>query len=273
VAAVARWARWQLVSRLAAGPRVVPFAGQTTLLARAGETGVTGNIYLGLAEYREMAFTAHLLRPGDLFIDVGANAGSYTILASGVATARSIAFEPIAGTADRLDLNVCANGLADRVTVHRLGMGALPGRARFTTDEDTTNHVAASGEGGTEIEIETLDRVLAATAPTLLKIDTEGFEPEVIAGAGSVLAMPSLLAVIVETNGESARFGRTLDDVVNPLRNAGFVPCVYDPKTRRLTEAAGASTDSGNTIFVRDTALVAERLARAAPFRVAGSTL
>jgi hypothetical protein len=50
--------------------------------ATSGMTGATGNLYVGLHEFEEMAFLLHFLRPGDLFADVGANVGSYTILAA-----------------------------------------------------------------------------------------------------------------------------------------------------------------------------------------------
>jgi hypothetical protein len=124
VAAIRRWARWQVASRLALGPSVVPFVGNTRLLASPGETGITGNIYYGLAEYEDMAFTLHLLRSGDRFVDVGSNTGTYTVLASGVAGAFTDAFEPIPSTADRLWWNVVINALENLVTVHRLGPGA-----------------------------------------------------------------------------------------------------------------------------------------------------
>jgi len=44
-------------------------------VARPGETGVTGNIYTGLHEFSSMGYLLHVLREGDLFVDVGANVG------------------------------------------------------------------------------------------------------------------------------------------------------------------------------------------------------
>ena len=68
------------------------------LIANAGMAGATGNIYVGLREFEDMAFLLHLLRPDDLFVDVGANIGSFTVLASGAVGARSLAIEPIERT-------------------------------------------------------------------------------------------------------------------------------------------------------------------------------
>ena len=69
-------------------------------------TGATGNIYAGLHEFADMAFTLHFLRPDDLFMDVGANVGSYTLLASGVCKARTISFEPYPETMAALRRNI-----------------------------------------------------------------------------------------------------------------------------------------------------------------------
>jgi hypothetical protein len=80
LASLRRFAAWQIGSRLVPGPVVVEFVGGTRLLVAPGQTGATGNLYAGLHELPEMAFVLHLLRPGDLFVDIGANIGSYTPL-------------------------------------------------------------------------------------------------------------------------------------------------------------------------------------------------
>lgn len=82
-AALGRFARWQAASRLLAGPIALPFVEETRLFASKGMTGATGNWYCGLHEYAEMAFVLHFLRDSDLFVDVGANVGSYTVLVGG----------------------------------------------------------------------------------------------------------------------------------------------------------------------------------------------
>jgi FkbM family methyltransferase len=270
---VGRWARWQVASRLAPGPILVPFVGNTRLVAHPGETGITGNIYYGLAEYEDMAFTLHLLRSGDQFIDVGANAGTYTVLASGVAGAFTDAFEPIPSTAARLEYNVIVNALGNLVTVHRVGIGSCPGALRFAVAEDTVNHVASEDEAAEEFPVETLDRMLSHKAPTLIKIDVEGFEPEVLAGAKDVLKSKSLLALIVEINSSYRRYGFSLKDVIEPLSNAGFEPCSYDPNSRLLTGLSAPDTNSANTIFVRDRRAVEERLTTAPPMVVCHKVL
>ncbi len=222
--AIGRWLRWQIGSRLVPGEVLVPFVDDTVLVARPGLTGVTSNSYYGLYEFEDMSFTLQLLRPKDLFIDVGANCGSYTVLASGAVGATTIAFEPVPAAADLLDLKVRANGLADCVTVRRCGVAAEPGKLPFTMDQDTTNHVATSGEAGEMIPVETLDRALERLAPTLIKIDVEGFEVEVLRGSQKIPHTLGLKALIVENSPRE-------EDVMSVLREAGFQSFAYDPMT------------------------------------------
>ena len=92
IAAIVRFLKWQAGSRLVGGGVIYPWLGDAKIIASPGETGVTGNIYCGLHEFEDMAFLLHVLRQGDLFVDIGANAGAYTVLASAVTGARTYCF-------------------------------------------------------------------------------------------------------------------------------------------------------------------------------------
>ena len=95
---MARFLSWQLGIRFLRMPVVVPWVDSTSLVIETEMTGATMNFYCGLHEVDDMAFVFHLLRPGDGFLDVGANVGKYMILASGAAQARTLALEPIPAT-------------------------------------------------------------------------------------------------------------------------------------------------------------------------------
>ena len=162
--ALGRVARWQIESRLRRQV-VVPWIGGTRLLVKRGMTGATGNIYAGLHEFAEMAFVLHLLRAGDLFADIGANVGSYTVLAAGVRGARVVAVEPGSAARAGLRANVDLNGLGDLVQVEGVALGAAQGRVAFTTGLDTTNHVLdGSDEPHEQVEQTTVDTCAAPTA-------------------------------------------------------------------------------------------------------------
>lgn len=83
VQALARYFSLQVRSRITRGPLVVPFIEDTTLIFKGGMDGRRADIAIGLFEFEEMAFVLHALREEELFVDVGANIGIYTVLAAG----------------------------------------------------------------------------------------------------------------------------------------------------------------------------------------------
>lgn len=272
MAAIGRVVRWQAACRLRPGPIVLPFVAGTRLAMTRGMTGATGNWYCGLHEHREMAFALHVLRATDCFLDVGANVGSYSILAAGAVGARTIAVEPVPDTHAHLVRNVVLNALQERVRSWQGGLAGASGTLRFSCGLDTVNHVLASGEdlAAVEVPVMTLDALVGDDVPALIKIDVEGFEHEVLAGAQRTLADATLLAVILEVNGSGLRYGHADDALITSVRRHGFAPCSYDPFTRTLATAAAAS---GNVIFVRDLTTVRERIASAPRFALVNGTI
>lgn len=207
LAALLRFVRWQLEIRLRS-EIVVPWIGGTRLAVRRGMHGATGNIYCGLHDYTEMAFMLHLLRPGDLFADIGANVGSYTVLAAGVCGARVVAAEPDSISCAALSKNIAVNRLGARVSVEAVALGAAVGELAFTRGQDTTNHVVGpSDEGHQKVRQTTADLLFAHETPLAMKLDVEGYEAAVLAGASATLANPGLKALIVELNGSGGRYG------------------------------------------------------------------
>lgn len=80
------------------------------------------------------------LRPGDLFLDVGANVGtSTTLLASGVSRANIIAVEPIPATFDRVMRNIRLNQLTGYVNALLFAVGASQGSVQLTAYSDAQN--------------------------------------------------------------------------------------------------------------------------------------
>ena len=239
-------------------------------------TAATGNLYVGLAEYEDMGFLLHCLRPDDLFVDIGANVGTYSVLASGVVGARTIAFEPIDRACDAFVENMRLNQIEGRVDLRRLALGRQPGHVRFTVDLDAVNHVATSDEPADqpviEVPVGCLDTELAGRAPAVVKIDVEGFESEVVAGGREILRAPSVVAVIAEANNSGARYGKTDDVLIDMLRDMDFTMVSYDPTPRTLRPRT-ADGRAGNIVFVRDVEAVAQRLTDAPAFRVLGRAI
>lgn len=260
ILALLRYVSWQIRSRLQEEV-VVDWIEGTKLVARNGMTGATGNIYCGLHEYADMSLVLHLLKQGDLFVDVGANIGSYTVLASGVCGAQTVAIEPDPDTVVHLDRNIAANGLEGRVDRKMTAVGEETGSIAFTTGLDTMNRVATASDRDTQtVPVARLDDLLNGYAPVLIKMDVEGFETPALLGADKTLNSPSLIAIMLET---------VDDDAYALLVSHGFQKFGYDPRTRKLVDAA--STNASNLLFVRDCAKVEERVACAPRWMDRGS--
>lgn len=247
-------------------PMAVPFTSNTRLLMEAGMTGATGNYYCGLHEFEDMAFVLNLLRPDDLFVDIGANIGSYTILASGASGANSIAVEPLPSTFERLRANIRINNLDERVRLENVGLSDSASTLRFTTTLDTVNHVATEGDVGAEsiaVPVYPLDDLLRDEEPLCIKIDVEGFEQKVLDGAVATLQRPSLRAVLMELNGSGARYGFNDDRIHDAMLAYGFNPYAYEPFQRALRSLSDRNASSGNTLYLRDIEFVQKRLSTA----------
>jgi FkbM family methyltransferase len=245
LSAFARYAHWQIKSRILTEVEFSWIEG-SKLIVRNGMTGATGNIYCGLHEFVEMTFLLHLLRSDDLFVDVGANVGTYTVLASAVCGAKSLSAEPDPDAVRTLRRNIESNGIEKLVTVVEAVLGSTTGMAQFTVGCDTTNRVATAGEKGTrKVHLTTLDECVNCMDPVLIKLDVEGYEAEVIAGASATLRKPSLLAIQMETVDETVR--AQLDDL-------GFQKALYDPFARRLGVDADPPFEitPQNTLFIRN---------------------
>src|SRR5882762_2204257 len=255
LAALMRFAEWQVASRLIHGDIVFDWIKGSRFLVRNGETGLTQNIYTGLQEFADMGFLLHVLRNNDLFVDVGANVGSYTILACAVIGARGYAFEPVPPTYRRLVENVRLNHVESRVTCLKVGVGSVEGVVSFTSGKDTTNHVVTSGEkvpDAIDVRMCTLDSVLEGESPAVAKIDVEGFETPVLEGAQKTLSKASLHSVIMELNGSGSRYGYDESRILEMMSDHSFKTYSYDPLDRSLIKLNGKNLASGNTLFIRD---------------------
>lgn len=271
-----RFIVWQLQSNLSPSKFFVKdYVQGIKIYARKGLTGITGNIYSGLHEFNDMAFLLHLLRQNDSFFDIGANVGSYTLLASGVCRAQSIAIEPVPSTFNILSKNIELNKLEERVTLINSGAGSVEGKLVFSSNNDTTNHVIAENETDQsdtiEVSIITIDSLFINSQPVLVKIDVEGFETEVLKGMTNCLSSTSLKAIIIELNGSGGRYGFDENHIHRLLIENGFNPYSYNPFIRKLTPEE--KFNDFNTIYCRDIDFVDSRTKNAPGIKIMGEMI
>ena len=258
--------KWQFSQLLFPGLKKVPFIAGTYLVAKKGMTGATGNIYFGLHEFEEMGFLLHFLRREDLFVDIGANVGSYTVLASGVCGATCMSFEPVPETFQHLKNNIAENKIGDLASLFNEAVGAEEGKLIFTSGLDTVNHVVADDERKAyqtiDVKVNTFDDKMSGnTSNLLIKIDAEGFETAVLQGMANTLQQDTVKAIIIELNGSCNRYGYSDENIHETLTSHHFLPYTYDPFMRKL-HALATFTDT-NTIYIRDLHLAEERIAGA----------
>ncbi len=273
--ALMRFARWQIGSRLVPGEVIYHWMGGSKVVSRPGETGITGNIYCGLHEFADMAFLLHVLRDEDLFVDVGANVGSYTVLACSVVGAKGYCFEPVPSTYERLLTNIRLNDMVDRVVSRNIALGNSYGKINFSSDENCMNHIIADNEvskGQVSVHISKLDEEIKEV-PFLIKIDVEGYETPMLEGAQKTLEKEGVCCVIVELNGSGNRYGYDESKILTMMKNFGFSPYSYEPFERKLINLKGKNSSEGNTLFIKNLDLVLERLKAAPKLEINGISI
>jgi FkbM family methyltransferase len=258
---LARFITWQILQFIYPHTKSVKFIGSTRLIMKKGMAGATGNYYVGLHEFQEMSFLLHFLRKEDLFADVGANVGSYTVLASGHCGATTMAFEPVPETFDWFSKNIGINKIENKVHAYNIGLGSKEGELTFSYKNDTVNHVVldAQNENVIKVPVSSIDHFIRKYGtPALMKIDVEGFEKEVIEGLRDFIHDTNLKAIIVELNGSGMRYGFDDDMVYNYLKSAGFQAYEYEPFERCLNSINAIGQH--NTLFIRDFEFVNNRI-------------
>jgi FkbM family methyltransferase len=262
------WQFWRHVLRRPMHFQTV--TGAKLILLPGASDSLSGFWYHQLPDFEELTFMLHLLRPGDLMVDVGANQGGWSLVAAGRG-ASVIAFEPVPVTRERLLANIAANPseIRRRVSVFPVGLSDFAGQASFTADLDSGNHLIHGQEEADHqavtVELQRADDVLRDKNPVVIKIDVEGEELGVLRGGRNILAKPSLRAVVMETFRPSNFAKPKLIASEAILFEHGFIPVAYEPRKRELRPLLKPSDGTQNTIYVRDHSAVLALLKQAQP--------
>jgi FkbM family methyltransferase len=162
------------------------------------------------------------LRPGMTAVDVGANVGFHTVVLSQlVGEAGHVhAFEPLPVTLELLRANLWRHH-CDNTVVHPQAVSSEGGRVHIAPDPEGRSG-ARLADSGVEVDAVTLDATLGGAPVDLLKVDVEGAEPLVFAGArATIAASPNLLA-IVEFRNEGHLDGSAPEQVLALYESLGF---------------------------------------------------
>jgi FkbM family methyltransferase len=155
------------------------------------------------------------MRDGDLFFDIGGNIGVFTVYAALRHLRTSVVvFEPEYANLHLLRDNIVANRLGDRVQTHSIAISDRTGVSRLHV-QDLTPGAALHSESVAQLQTtDSGERVVLAEGiwamrlddfceqtgqwPTVIKIDVDGAESRVLAGARETLSRPALRSLIVE---------------------------------------------------------------------------
>lgn len=166
------------------------------------------SIYLNTFEPHESALVQGYLKRGMTFVDVGANVGYFTLMASALVGVEGmvLAFEPSPYAFGRLLHTIEGNHLP-QVRAIQSGLSDASGELQLYLPKISGNHTPTmiANDGGTPINVPThrLDEYLTACGidhVDLMKIDVEGFEPNVIRGATSYIQNGRIHAILCELN-------------------------------------------------------------------------
>lgn len=250
--ALFRYLFFNTIQTLYPKPRIYNFVNGLKFYAQKGDAGIVANIYYKLYDYEDSMFMMDHLKENDLFVDVGANVGHFSLLAAGISKANVMAFEPIPQTFAKLNKNVILNNLTDKIQTLNMGIGQENSFLNFTTTRDVMNSVALEHETNViQVQVEKLDDALKFKKPVFLKIDVEGYEFFVLKGANDVLSSPSLKYIIIEFNFSVSKFGHTNQEILELLLSYDFAPVEYDVELKQIRPIAGYNTHKFNTIFIK----------------------
>jgi FkbM family methyltransferase len=188
-------------------------------------------LHFGFWEPNNSAVISHILEPGDVFVDIGANIGYYTLLGSGsVGTeGKVVAIEASRNIFEQLQENVALNGgsnirLISRAVADQVGELPLYGGTRW--NRGSTSTVAQQPDQQLEETVISvpLDSLLSddeIARLTLIKIDIEGGEPAVLQRLLDTLEMyPKDMMILAELAPQLSHSRLRL--LFNRLRAAGF---------------------------------------------------
>lgn len=189
------------------------------------------------------------VRDGDVFFDIGANVGVYTIYAAlRHPKARVVAFEPEYANLHLLRDNIVENGLRERVETYSIALSNCSGISRLHIQDFTPGsalHTESRGSLGQTLSRQpviwregiytlTLDDFCdqASLQPDCMKIDVDGTEPKILEGAVKTLNSSRLRSLIIELPSEKVARDRSIE----LLDSAGFRLVWRDPLQKSPNE-------------------------------------
>jgi FkbM family methyltransferase len=199
--------------------------------------------------------------PGDVLVDVGANVGMYTIWAAKTRGTRVFAFEPESQNYALLNRNILLNGLEKLVSAYCLAISDVAGLSQLHLSQFAAGGSCHSlgekldfkhqpmkpafSQGCVSDRLDDLVASGVVPEPDHIKIDVDGFEPKVIAGAQRIIAGTKLRSLLIEVN-------QNLPDHMQMVAALNVLGFRHDPAQVAAAERrAGAFKGCAEYVFKR----------------------
>jgi FkbM family methyltransferase len=248
-----------------------------TILLSGHDVSITPQVYLnGYYELREELFLKRVLKGGDFFLDVGANVGTFSLLAAQCVGpfGRVFSYEPNPTVANLLRKSAAMNWMHERIVVRPVAVGAKKSTAKLEVASSLLGGVGLKGNKdlhGTsdqtrrylgevseiQVDVVRLDDEFPYDIPIrVLKIDAEGLETEVLAGAQRLFSSNCVDYAILEAIPEVA--GNSWHSLMASFRQIvsfGYTPYVFKRAGTAKSTTVGNIAQgwcSRNVIFKRN---------------------
>lgn len=199
--------------------------------------------------------------PNEVLVDIGANVGMYSIWAAKSRGVRVYAFEPEAQNYALINQNIYMNKLSSRVTAYCIAVsdktqfdrlylsGFSAGGSCHSFGEEVDFNLqetkANFEQGAYSATLDYLIEVGAITTPNHIKVDVDGLEHKVIAGAQQLLQNQNLKSILVEINTHLDSHLKALDT----LKIHGFT--WSEEQVQQARRATGTFEGIGNYVCIR----------------------
>lgn len=187
------------------------------------------------------------LQPNDVFIDVGANLGLHTLAAGRAMNGygKIIAFEPFEATKQLLEKSIWLNGFSALTQIYQVAVSSYAGDQALFLGLTSGHHslfeldeASALAQQSVSVQTVRLDDVIPANQQvSLLKIDVEGAELDVLNGAQALMKNNPDIALIVEFGpSHLRRVGHSVEQWFSTFSCFGLTYRVINENTGRLED-------------------------------------
>jgi FkbM family methyltransferase len=206
-------------------------------------------IYFNDFEKAERVFVNKVLKPGDTFVDVGANIGLFSLIAANCVgkKGRVVAFEPVEKIYQRFCDNIKLNDFLN-VKSYNLAISDTTGEALFNQIEDGYDAWSTFGTptdgrsfSSNVVKCDTWDKFAFENdfigKVSLMKIDVEGWETHVLNGALKTLIREDAPVLLVEFSDIMAHLaGSSCKTLYNTIKKLGYEMFRYDEKLNKISK-------------------------------------